>query len=76
MQLVQVFLPQQALLSMSMLGSINAVARSTYADGVLRPQIFILSDQLPIILLAVCHTVAIILVHVFPWKAGQSLLER
>lgn len=55
------FLPQQTLVSMTFVSSFEAVAAGQYADGVVRSFSFILSDQLPSMLIAVFHTVAVIL---------------
>lgn len=54
------FLPQQSLLIMSALEAIQAVVTQQYTDGVLRAWAFILADQLPRILLATCHSHALI----------------
>ena len=55
------FVPQQTLVSMSFASAFGAVAAGQYADGVVRSFAFILSDQLPSMLVAVFHTIAIIL---------------
>jgi hypothetical protein len=54
------FIPQQLTLFLSASSAIIAIYLSQYGDGVLRPHSFILTDQLPIILAAICHSVAII----------------
>lgn len=56
-------LPQQLLLMTSAGGSLWAVILGQYADGVPRPWVFILADQLPAMLAAVCHTGALIVFH-------------
>ena len=53
-------LPQQALLVLSAVGSLEAVIGGHYADGVPRPVVFILSDQLPMILGALFHTLVLV----------------
>ena len=53
-------MPQQILMMMTALGCLVAVIQQRYADGVPRPWPFILSDQLPVILLAIFHTEAIL----------------
>ena len=53
--------PQQTLLIISAWGSLHAILRGSYADGVLRPVEFILADQLPNILIAVLHFAAMVL---------------
>lgn len=55
------FIPQQLTLMISGIGGLGAAMRGSYADGVLRPTLFILSDQLPIILLALLYTFALFL---------------
>ena len=62
-------LPQQSLLVVSATVAIISVADGHYADGVIRPTLFILVDQAPIILAVVFHTVALISYH---RKALQS----
>jgi hypothetical protein len=53
--------PQQALMSMTFVSCLSAVILGQYADGVPRPHMFILADQLPAILAAIFHTIALIL---------------
>jgi hypothetical protein len=53
-------IPQQTLLLMSAGAGVYAAVVRHYADGVIRPWPFILSDQLPVILLAVLYTVAVL----------------
>jgi hypothetical protein len=60
-------IPQQLLLYLAAWGGLQAVIAGHYADGVTRPHEFILSDQLPVMLLAVIHTLSII---EFPWDAN------
>lgn len=52
-------LPQQFLLLLSGGGALKSVLDSAYADGVTRPQAFIASDQMPIMLFAAAHTLGI-----------------
>lgn len=56
-------LPQASILIAASAGGLYAVSVSHYADGVMRPWPFILADQLPTILLAVFHTVAVCIVY-------------
>ena len=56
-------LPQQLLLMIGAGGSLWAVLLGQYADGVPRPWVFILADQLPAILTALFHTGALITFH-------------
>jgi len=53
-------IPQQCILLLSAFGSLQAVILGHYADGVSRPSIFILADQLPNILIALLYTVAVL----------------
>ena len=52
-------LPQQFILMLSMMSAFEAINVSHYADGVERPQLFIFIDQLPAILAAILHTLAL-----------------
>ena len=52
--------PQQFLLLISAGGAVDAVIRGQYADGIERPWVFILADQLPSILVAFVHTLALL----------------
>lgn len=53
-------LPQQILLMMSAAGAVEAIWTGQFADGVIRPHVFIAADQLYSVLAAIGHTVAII----------------
>ena len=55
-------MPQQILLLIMMGGASLAVLTSQYADGVPRPPLFILADQLPALLTTVFHTISVILI--------------
>ena len=48
-------LPQQSLINMAAFSALTAVLNSSYADGVMRPWEFILSDQIFIVMLAPAH---------------------
>lgn len=52
--------PQQVLLLISAAGAISAMVASQFADGVIRPQAFIIADQIHIVLAAVGHAAAIV----------------
>jgi len=54
------FLPQQVFLLTAAIGSASAVANGKYLDGTVRAPIFILSDQLPLMLLALAYVVAVL----------------
>jgi hypothetical protein len=58
--LALMLIPQQMVLLLSAGNGIRATAISHYADGVGRPWAFILADQLPVILLAVLYSVAVL----------------
>lgn len=58
--LVILLIPQQILLMMSAAGVVEAIYLGQFADGVLRPQAFIASDQIGTILFAIGHTTAMI----------------
>jgi hypothetical protein len=53
--------PQQLLLVVAAVGALVAVVMGNYADGVVRPTLFIATDQLPVMLLPIFHAVAIVL---------------
>lgn len=58
--LVVLLIPQQVLLLMSATGAFEAMWLSQFADGVFRSRGFIIADQIPAVIAAVGHTVAII----------------
>jgi hypothetical protein len=58
--LVLALLPQQFLLLVSAFGGIRAAVLGHYADGTVRPWQFIVADQLPVILLALIYTTAML----------------
>jgi len=60
---VMCMLPQQALLVIAASGAAEAVVRGSYPDGVIRPWIFILADQVSLILLAPAYTLAVLSYH-------------
>lgn len=66
-------LPQQWLLMESALASTQAILGSAYADGVLRPRVFIFCDQLPNVLAVICHTAYIVELMV---EAGRQWRKR
>ena len=62
-------LPQQTVLMLAAWGAMVAVLAGAYPDGTVRWWPFILSDQLPLILLAPSYTVGILAFHnVFRWR--------
>jgi hypothetical protein len=56
-------LPQQALLTISAYAALLAVFEAHYGDGVIRPRMFILADQAPVIITMLLHTVAVVELH-------------
>lgn len=56
-------MPQQALLILSAIAALAAIASGHYADLEPRPRLFIAADQMPGIVAAFCHTFAIIDLH-------------
>jgi hypothetical protein len=65
-------LPQQAILTFSAYAAVVAVAVAHYGDGVPRPRLFILADQVPAVLAMVLHTAAVIEMHA-RWPVGTAL---
>jgi hypothetical protein len=65
-------LPQQAMLTFSAYAAAVAVAVAQYGDGVPRPRLFILADQVPAVLTMVLHTAAVIEMHA-RWPVGTAL---
>lgn len=57
---IALMLPQQFTLMISAYGALHAVLVGHFGDGVIRPPIFILADQAPALIAAVCHTLAIL----------------
>lgn len=53
-------MPQQFLLTISAVGATTSIFNGAFADGVIRSPLFIFTDQLPAILIAVFHTLAMI----------------
>ena len=67
MRTLLALLPQQLILMISAYCAFMAVWHSSYGDGVIRPTLFILADQLPVILTMVVHTITIVEMHLLPW---------
>lgn len=57
--LALLLIPQQILLMISAAGSFEAMWLSQYADGIFRARAFIIVDQVPVVLAALGHSVAI-----------------
>ena len=62
-QSLATLLPQQAIMTFSAYAAVVAVAVAHYGDGVPRPRLFILADQIPAVLTMVLHTAAVIEMH-------------
>ncbi len=58
---LMLMIPQQIVMFISAYSSGLAVWFGQYADGTSRPWAFILADQLPALIAAVCYSVAIVL---------------
>ena len=69
-------LPQQMLLVISAVGAAKAMWLSQFADGVIRPREFLIADQIPVILTAIFHTLAILEFNPSSWKTGFRSLFR
>jgi hypothetical protein len=59
---VLLILPQQAVLWFSVMGAINAMWLGQFADGVQRSHWFLIVDQMPVVLIALGHTLALLLI--------------
>jgi hypothetical protein len=59
---VLLILPQQIILWFSVVGAAHAMYLGQFADGVQRAHWFLIVDQLPVILIAVGHTAALLFI--------------
>lgn len=59
---VALMLPQQFFLVVGAAGAVRAMWMGQYADGVPRPPWFLFADQTPVVLCAIGHTLAVILI--------------
>lgn len=64
-------IPQQIILYISAFSALLASWQGHYVDGVMRPMLFIFSDQFPTVILAILYTVAIIVPSVMQWTTAQ-----
>ena len=71
-QSLATLLPQQAIMTFSAYAAVVAVVVAHYGDGVPRPRLFILADQVPAVLTMVLHTAAVIEMHA-RWPVGTAL---
>jgi hypothetical protein len=67
-------LPQQIVLLMSAGAGVRAALYSHYADGVIRPQAFILSDQMAMLALALLYVVTVLQVASGMTKRREAVL--
>ena len=58
---VLLFMPQQTLLFISMIGALQSMSLGRFADGVPRPLLFIFIDQIYLVVLCFFHIFAIIM---------------
>ena len=58
---VALFMPQQFLLFVSMIGALQCITGGHFADGVVRPPVFIFVDQIYLIVTCFFHIFAVIL---------------
>lgn len=66
---LSLFALQQSLLTVSSISAVTAIISGHYADGVARPMAFILVDQLPMVMIAVLHSFAVVsFARKLPWK--------
>lgn len=54
--------PQQVILWFSVVGAIHAMYLGQYADGVQRAHWFLIVDQIPVVLVSIGHTAALLLI--------------
>lgn len=55
-------LPQQMVLWFSLVGATHAMVIGTFADGTVRTPAFLIVDQIPVVLIALGHTAAMLLI--------------
>jgi hypothetical protein len=73
---VVLMLPQQGVLFLGAFGAIEAMYTGIFPDGVLRPHAFLIADQMPAVLAAIGHTIAVVdNENMREWKAGRYHLE-
>jgi hypothetical protein len=71
--LTLMLVPQQFVLLTTAGAGLHAAAVGHYADGEPRPWAFILTDQMPIIILAALYTVTVVLVAVEAQRVNDAL---
>lgn len=59
---VALILPQQGVLWFSVIGATNAMYLGQFADGVQRAHWFLIVDQIPVVLIAIGHTAALLFI--------------
>lgn len=58
--------PQQLVLGLSAAGAVNAMIVGHFADGVARPQLFLVADQTPVVLALLVHSATILYLALLP----------
>ena len=53
-------IPQQLFIFLALTSAAEAIINSRNADGVTRPQLFILADQIYIVIISIIHTFALL----------------
>lgn len=64
-------LPQNAILALGAASGIASALVGHYPDGVIRPGLFILVDQMPMILVAVLHAACLVVYHSLSWTRSS-----
>lgn len=59
---VLLILPQQIILWFSVVGAVHAMYLGQFADGVLRERWFLIVDQVPVVLITLGHTAALLFI--------------
>lgn len=59
---VFLILPQQIVLWFSVIGALHAMYLGQFADGIQRPHWFLIVDQIPVVLIAIGHTAALLFI--------------
>lgn len=57
---VMLLVPQQIMLGLSAFAAIEAMVHSQFADGIVRPQPFLIADQAPAVLALLVHSATIV----------------
>lgn len=57
---IALLLPQQIMLLIAAAGQVNSMIIGQFADGTVRTSDFLMADQCPMVVMAVCHIVAML----------------